>query len=164
MTDSNRLAALKNLVTTVGTITTGNGYSTTVATVVKSFVDWETGPPRGTLPIVAVVPLDATYDYLAARTTACVGVRITQNVAIEYVYSATTQDIVWQTGDEMADDIIAAVSVDRTRGGYALDTRIASVETDAGNIDTMDSRGGVAAGIVRVVIDLARKLSLTSGD
>lgn len=161
MADSNRLAALKNLVTVMGTITAGNGYATTVATVVKSFVDWETGPPRGTLPIVAVVPLDATYDYLSARTTACVGVRITQNVAIEYVYSATTQDIVWQTGDELADDIIAAVSVDRTRGGNAMDTRVVSVETDSGNVDTMDSRGGVAAGIVRLAVDLARDLGVS---
>ncbi|NIU03767.1 MAG: hypothetical protein GWN29_04935 [Gammaproteobacteria bacterium] len=161
MADSVRLAALKNLVTTMEGITVANGYATTVQTVLKEFVDWETGPPRGTLPMIGVVPLAASYEYISARTTSCVGVRISQEVAVEFVYAATTQDIAWQTGDEMADDIIAAASVDRTRGGNALDTRVASVETDAGNADTMDSRGGVAAGIVRLTLDIVRSLGVS---
>lgn len=161
MGDSRRLAALKNLVTAMGTIASGDGgYATDVATVLKEFIDWETGPPRGALPQIAVVPLEATYEYLATYGNDA-GLRVNQAVAVEYVYQSHTQDDAWQTGDELADDIIAAASVDRTRGGNALDTRVTSVETDAGNADTMDSRGGISAGIVRFNIILTRTLGVS---
>lgn len=156
MADSNRNAALDDLVTALGTISTGNGYATDVSTVTKRFLDWETGPPDAAMPAIGVVPGEAQYEYLDVCT-----MRIRQLVAIEFIVPAADQDEAWQKGDALIDDIIAAISVDRTRCGNAMDTRVESAETDAGNDDIMDSRGGTMAGIVRIVIDLYRNLSVS---
>jgi hypothetical protein len=154
--NSNRYAALENLVTTLGTITTGNGYATSVASVSRRFLDWETGPPAVALPAIGVVPNECTFEYLDVCT-----LRGKQRVAVEFVIQVDTQAEVWSAGDALIDDIIAAISVDRTRSGNALDTRVEQVETDAGNADFMDSRGGMMAGLVQVVIDFYRSLSVS---
>lgn len=156
MGDSKRIAALKDLMADLGLISQANGYATDVASVTDQFVDWETGPHDFPLPVIGVVPGEATYEYISARV-----LRIRQAVSIEFVYRATTQPETWSIGDALVDDIIAAISVDRTRGGNAMDTRVTSAETDSGNADVMDSRGGTAAGLMRVTIDLHRGLGVS---
>ena len=156
MGDSKRIAALQDLVTALEAISIGNGYATDVAAVTDRFIDWETGPQDFDLPVIGVVPGEATYEYLSTRT-----LRIRQAVSIEFVYRATTQPETWSIGDALIDDIIAAISLDRTRGGNAMDTRVTSAETDSGNADVMDSRGGTAAGLMRVTIDLHRGLGVS---
>ena len=155
MAESVRNKALDNLVTTLAGITTGGGYTNTIASVSKRALDWETGPKDVTLPAIGVFPLDATYEYLDVCT-----LRVAQRVAVEFIWDAADQDAVWADGDSIVDDIVYAISVDRTRGGNAMDTRIESMETDSGNPDTQDHRGGTAGGIVRLVIDLHRPILL----
>lgn len=156
MAASDRAQALLDIVDALGNISTANGYANDVAEVGKDYVDWDTARIEHTLPVVAVVPGECTVEYITSTR-----VRLTQMVAIEFAYAATNQDTVWSIGDALIDDIIAAISVDRSRGGCAMDTRVLSYETDAGNKDTQDSRGGTAAGIMRVAIDLTRSLGVS---
>ena len=161
MANSVQLDALLDIVDAMEEISIANGYATDVATVVQRFLDWETGRLDVPLPAIGVVPGEARYEEQSVPTASTSVVRVRTSVSIQYVYAAETQTEVWQSGYEMADDIIAAVSVDRTRSGNALTTRIVSVETDAGNADTMDSRGGTAAGIVFLELDFWRKLTVS---
>lgn len=153
---SNRANALLDLKSALGNISVANGYATDVAEVADQYVDWDTGRIDHTLPVVAVVPGECRALYIEANC-----IRLEQDVAIEFAYAAATQSVVWTTGDAIIDDIIAAISADRKRSGYALDTRVVAYETDAGCADTQDSRGGTAAGIVRVVLDLVRTLGVS---
>lgn len=150
---SNRHNALLNLVTTVSGITTDNGYANTVASVYKHALDWVSGRAEGALPAIGVLPLACQYEHISPAQ-----MRLRQDVAVEFAWSASDDDDVWGIGDSLVDDIVAALLDDRSRGGYALGTEIVSAETDQGNPDTMDSSGGTAAGVVRATIILQRQM------
>lgn len=152
MATSKRRAALDDLVTALGTITVANGYANTITTVALRAFEWETVYQDYALPVIGVVPLDVTYDYRSSDNI----IIATQRVAIEFGYSAPTQQATWDTGDALVDDIIGAMHVDTTRGGNALHTQIVSAQTDSGNPDVMDSRGGTAMGIIQATITLNR--------
>lgn len=155
---SARHLALDNLVTALGTISVANGYVTDVTEVAMRAFEWETVWHDYTLPVIGVVPQETRYEYIASQGTLALGnvIRVIQSVAIEFGYAAGDQEDAWNDGDALIDDIIGAIHVDPTRGGNALHTRILSSQTDAGNPDIMDSRGGTAMGIIRVEISLVR--------
>lgn len=150
---SNRHNALLDVVSAMEGITAGNGYANTVQVVYRHAVDWHTVRVDGPLPCIGVLPLACSFEHVSPRQ-----MRGRQEVAIEFGYAAATDDEVWERGDTLVDDIIAALLADRTRGGHALGTEIVSVETEQGNPDTMDSAGGTAAGIVRATIILQRQM------
>lgn len=157
MSTALRRAALSDLVTTLGTISVANGYATNVTEVAMRAFEWETVYAEYELPVIGVVPGRVTYDYRANG-----GVIIAvQAVSLEFCVAAATQAQAWDRGDALIDDIIGAIHVDPTRGGNALHTQIRSAETDAGNPDIMDSRGGTAAGIVELEITLHRGWTVT---
>lgn len=163
MTDSVRHKALDNLVSALGNITVANGYVNTVTTVAMRAFEWETVWQEYALPVIGVLPLAARYEYLATQGRLALGgvIQATQEVAIEFGYQATSQELAWSTGDSLIDDIIGAIHVDVTRGGNALHTKLISAETDAGNPDIIDSRGGTAMGIIRVELPLIRGWSVS---
>lgn len=156
MSTSKRRAALTDLVSALETITTGNGYTNTVAAVGMRAFEWETVHHDFALPAIGVVPGAVTYEMIANNLMI-----VNQLVSIEFCYAASTQTEAWDTGDSLIDDIIGATLVDPTRGGNALHTFIQTAETDAGNPDIMDSRGGTAAGIIAAQIRLHRKWSVS---
>lgn len=151
MADSCRHLALDNLVTALSNISVLNGYATDVTEVAMRAFEWETVYQDYSLPVIGVVPNAVTYEYLSKNV-----IQGRQAVAVEFCYSAPTQELAWSVGDALIDDIIGAIHVDPTRGGYAMHTTIQSAETDAGNPDIIDSRGGTAAGIVQLEIVLTR--------
>lgn len=153
MAFSNRHLALLDLVSTLEGITQGSGFATTIQVVHKRAIDWHESRRIGALPCIGVLPLACPFTHISPAQM--LG---RQDVAVEFAYAASDDDEVWETGDVIVDDIIAAVLADRTRGGYAIGTEIASIETEQGNPDTMDSAGGTAAGIVRVTLIFQRQM------
>lgn len=75
---------------------------------------------------------EGTIDYLLVGYTKGVTIDAARNQLIEYIEEA--------------------LDADRTRGGYALDTQVVSVETDEGSIDPI---GGVLV-TVRVLYNFTR--------
>lgn len=151
MSTSARRAALTDLVTALGTITVANGYTNTVQAVAMRAFEWETVHADFALPAIGVVPGAVQYEMISNNIMVA-----NQTVSIEFCYAAATQDQAWDVGDSLIDDIIGAALVDPTRGGNAMHTLIQAAETDAGNPDIMDSRGGTAAGILTAQIRLSR--------
>ena len=78
---------------------------------------------------------------------------ITREGSIDYLIVGYTKGVSIDTArNQLVEYIEEALDVDRTRGGYALDTQIVSVETDEGSIDPI---GGVLV-TVRVLYNFTR--------
>lgn len=78
---------------------------------------------------------------------------ITREGSIDYLIVGYTKGTSIDTArNQLVEYIEEALDVDRTRGGYALDTQIVSVETDEGSIDPI---GGVLV-TVRVLYNFTR--------
>jgi hypothetical protein len=151
MADSKRKLCLANLKAALDLISVANGYKTNMTTVGKQAIDWDSVHADFGLPVVCIVPGQVRYENRSNDIMTA-----TQTVSLEFCYAAPTQDAAWDTGDDIIDDLIAAVMVDPTRGGDALHTTVVDAQTDAGNPDLQDSRGGTAAGIMTLEIMLSR--------
>ena len=78
---------------------------------------------------------------------------ITREGSIDYLIVGYTKGVSIDTArNQLVEYIEEALDADRTRGGYALDTQIVSVETDEGSIDPI---GGVLV-TVRVLYNFTR--------
>jgi len=78
---------------------------------------------------------------------------ITREGSIDYLIVGYTKGVSIDTArNQLVEYIEEALDVDRTRGGYALDNQIVSVETDEGSIDPI---GGVLV-TVRVLYNFTR--------
>jgi hypothetical protein len=81
------------------------------------------------------------------------GADITREGTIDYLLVGYTKGVTIDTArNQLVEYIEEALDVDRTRGGYALDTQVVSVETDEGSIDPI---GGVLV-TVRVLYNFTR--------
>jgi hypothetical protein len=70
-----------------------------------------------------------------------VGSNILRDASIDYQLIGYVKGVSLDTArNQLVEAIENALDIDRTRGGYALDTQIVSVETDEGSIDPI---GGV---------------------
>jgi subtilisin family serine protease len=156
MGDSVRKLALANLRTALGQISVANGYATNITEIGDQAIDWDSVYQKYALPVICVVPGQVRYEYVSKNILV-----VRQVVSLEFAYEAPTQDDAWDTGDAIIDDIIGAIHVDTTRGGNALHTTIIDAQTDAGNPDLQDSRGGTAAGIVTLELMLSRAWTVT---
>lgn len=158
MASSKRRLIIENFKTAIAAISTANGYATDPQAFPDHYVDWDSGPIGYPLPTIACFPGETVWQYLDS----CRNVRGTLTMFVEYVFAAPDQSTIWDTSEAIFDDVLAAVSVDTSRAGYALDTRVRQDESESGNADTMDSRGGIAAGIIRFDIDFFRNTGIST--
>lgn len=156
MGSSARKLALDNLYAALSGISVANGYSTDIASLGRRAIDWDSVYESFALPAVVMVPGKIDYELISRNIMV-----VNQLVSIEFAYSAATQTEAWDDGDAIIDDLIGAILDDPTRGGNALHTIVVDAETDAGNPDLMDSRGGTAAGIMNLQLRLSRAWSVT---
>lgn len=88
-----------------------------------------------------------------AREDATIGTSATREGTIDYLIVGYIKGSTLDTArNNLVEYIEEALDVDRTRGGYALDTQVVSVETDDGSIDPI---GGVLV-TVRVLYNFTR--------
>ena len=123
-----RRSILQNIKTVLGTITTGNGYKTTITTCEALGKSWATVKP-GQKPWRGVVPQRESLKFEYSNIRAVLTVLIIGHV------SGTTQDDRATKLNNLLDDIIAAMNLDTTRGSNAISSTIRQVETDEGAPD-----------------------------
>jgi hypothetical protein len=121
-----RTSILSNLSTTLASITTGNGYNTTVLTVENEAKTWG-DVPESQKPWVGYVPVAEVLQFLPGDQ-----VRVELPLDIICHVSGTTSSDRSTKLNNLLDDVIAALSVDTTRGSNAISTTVLSVDTDEG--------------------------------
>ena len=144
-----RTTILSNIGTTLATITTSNGYKTTVATVeavAKSFGDMGSGAK----PWVGYAPVRETLAYQPFNDIEC-----TLSITMLCHIDGATQGDRATKLNNLLDDIIAALAVDTTRGSVAISTSITEVQTDEGSPDA----GGFGSMLLNVEVRYLRTTS-----
>ena len=114
-----RKLILNNLQTTFETVTTGNGYKTTVDTVqalARGYFDVKTGER----PFIGYVPGIETVQHQPSN--------------IGHVSGTSLADRQTKLNN-LIDDLIAVLNVDTTRGSNAISTTVTQFETDEGDPD-----------------------------
>jgi len=120
---------LDNISTTLSTITTGNGYNTTVVTVEAVGKTWaDVG--SGAKPWIGYAPVRESFEYFPGDQ-----IRVVLSVTLIAHMSGTTQSDRSTKLNNLLDDMIAVFNVDTTRNGNAISTTITTVETDEGSPD-----------------------------
>ena len=138
MATPTRRLILQNVSTVLNTITTGNGYKTTVTKVEALGKSWATVKP-GEKPWLGIVPQRETYNHQPGSL-----MRVTLSMLIIAHVTGTTQDDRASKLNDLLDDIIAAMNLDTTRNSNAIHTTLKNVETDEGAPDG-DGDGSMVA-------------------
>ena len=63
--------------------------------------------------------------------------------------------------NDLMDDIVGEIQIDTRRGGNAIHTTVLESETDEGDPDTQDSRGGSGSLVVRIEVFYERTTSFS---
>ena len=124
-----RKLILNNLGSTLATITTGNGYNTTVATV-EAVGKGSGDMGSGLKPWVGYVPNQERFEYFPGGS-----IRAILSLTIICHIDGATQSARSTTLNNLLDDVIAVLAVDTRRGGSAICTTVTSVDTDEGSPD-----------------------------
>jgi len=120
---------LDNVETVLGTITTGNGYKTTLAAVEPFAKGWgDMG--TGSKPFVGFSPGAERFEFLPGNQ-----IRVRMDLVLTCHVSGSTQSARSVALNNLLDDLIAALNLDTTRGGHAVSTTITQTETDEGSPD-----------------------------
>tara|TARA_R110002020_G_scaffold171937_3_gene362049 strand:+ start:1641 stop:2102 length:462 start_codon:yes stop_codon:yes gene_type:complete len=140
---------VSNIGSVLATITTDNGYKTTVVTVEAVGKTWaDVG--SGAKPWIGYAPVRESFEYFPGSQ-----IRVVLNVTIIAHISGTTQADRATKLNDLLDDIIAALNLDTTRGGKAIATTITTVETDEGSPDA----NGFGSMVLTVDVPYIRTLS-----
>lgn len=142
---------LDNIKTTLEGITTGNGYKTTIDTVERVVKEWDSVGP-GSMPWLGYMARQDRLQYLPGSVIRC-----TLPVTVVGHVLGTSPSNASELLNNLIDDVIAALSSDQTRGGFAIATTVISHETDEGDPDALpDSRGGAGSLVVDVEVTYDR--------
>lgn len=122
MADYVRELIMKNIVTTLQTITVANGYQNTIASVQRYSAH---GNVYKSVPAIIVAEDTENYSYDADPLTTC-KLPVVMGVATRHDESDThdTNEIL----NSLLGDIQKAMGVDPRRGGYAVDTQFQSAD------------------------------------
>lgn len=146
MGQPNRSAIIADLQTTLAGITIANGYKSNVTTVERVFRDREDARAESTaFPWIGFVVGRQTNAYEPGRQ-----IKSTLNTEVIGHVSASTEEGRTDAVADLEDDIIAALGVDTTRGGYAIHTIVDESESDESQPDAVDSSGVAASVILRI--------------
>ena len=128
MATPTRRLVLQNIKTVLETITTGNGYKTTIDTVEALGKSWA-GVKPGQKPWLGIVPQRESLSFEYSN------IRVVLTLLVIGHVAGTTQDDRASKLNDLLDDVIAALNTDTTRDNNAISTTITSVETDEGAPD-----------------------------
>lgn len=139
-----RKLILDNLATVLAGITVANGYKTTVVTVERVLKDWGTVGAQQ-MPWLGFAPGKETFEHQP-----CGVIKTTLELKLVGHINASTDAARCTALSNLVDDVIAALNVDTTRGDNAVVTTVVDSETDEGDPDTLDSRGGSGSVVLTV--------------
>jgi len=126
---------LDNFQTTLEGITIANGYKTDVETVERLIKEWHS-VGAGLRAWVGYMPQVSTFKYYAFGQ-----LRVTMPIIVAAHVNAATKALASEAITNIEDDILAAISADTTRGGFATMTHLISQQDDIGDPDSIDSQG-----------------------
>ena len=109
-----RKSILENVVTTLKTITTANGYHTNIGTVTRKMSNWTKLRPED---YPAAIPFWNIADYDTQGVTNSYNI-VVMTLTVRGSYRDTLDNIL-DNVEYYIDDIEKAMCVDGTRGGYA---------------------------------------------
>jgi len=141
-----RESILDDVQTTFEGITVANGYKTTVVTVERKIRHWG-DVAASERPWIGYMSQPQRFEHKAFGS-----LRVIMPLYIAAHIAGDTKAEVASALVDLEDDIIAALSVDTTRGGNATMTHIVSQQDDAGDPDTVDSQG--VSGTLEVIAEV----------
>jgi hypothetical protein len=154
MSTPNSTAILSNIVSTLSAITTGGGYHTTVAEVCRYGRNPEEAPKR---PSLYVHKGAVEYSYAHGNMLRC-----TMTVTIfGHVYAAT-HALRDAAIEELLDDCVAALMVDPTRGGNAIDTVFVRSEDDVSDLPSQRTAQGLGSDFALEITVMWDRLTTSS--
>lgn len=127
MATPSRQLIISNLKTTLETITTGNGYKSTLNTVQILAKSW-LQVPQVIRPWLGIVPQETRYQYLPGGL-----IRSIFHIDLIAHIANGSYEEKRERLSNLVDDIFAAISVDTTRNGNAISTTISETDTDEGD-------------------------------
>ncbi len=154
MATPSKRAVLTYLQTQLATITTGNGYKTTVNTVTDVVMDWETSRQDGPFPWIGVKPARNAAQHFGFNE-----IRSELTLQIVCHVEGATDSAAYDALENLLDDIIVALGVDTTCGGECVGISYVADETDEGDPDKMDSHGGSGSMVIEYMAVLNRTTS-----
>lgn len=132
-----RRLILDNIATVLATVSVANGYKTNVETVARTLVSWgEIGAAQ--MPWVGFAPIGQSIP--SYKPNGVINVTLPLTI-VGHVNSRSGATKTEELAD-IEDDLIAAMDADTTRGGNAIRTNWLGTQTDEGNPDSDDHRGG----------------------
>lgn len=146
MATPNRNLILEDIATSLGAIDGTGSFTSTVTTVERVIKDWQSVGAQE-MPWLGFAPIRTAYTMMPFGQIEC-----TMDVTIVGIAQASTDSTRSDTISELVDDVIYALGIDATRGGNAVSTSIVSCETDEGDPDTMDSRGGTCGFVMGIQV------------
>ena len=123
-----RKQILDNIGTVLATITTGGGYKTTVTKVqalARGYADVKTGER----PFLGYVPESESVQYFPGYIRCTMLLRVIGHVSGQSQSDRSTKIT------NLYDDVLAALSLDQTRGTNAISTSLTQLQTDEGDPD-----------------------------
>jgi len=149
-----RRNTISTLVTTLQTITSGNGYQTTVANVRDYALDFESAETEG-LPWLGIdaTPRSTVRSELGGFYRCVWPMRLIAHVR------AATSTVAFDACENLLDDIIVAINVDHTLGGNCVIFKFGGAELDASAPDRMDARGGTGTMVVHCEAIIDRQIT-----
>lgn len=147
---------IENVATTLAGITVAGGYKTTVTTVSRVIKNWN-DVLSSEFPLVCFA---FPKENIVHQPFGLLEVKLRGHI-IGHVNTGTDalrSDLL----SNFQDDIIAILQIDTTRGRNAISTTIggqADAETDEGDPDTMDTRGGTGTLVLPVEIFYQRTVN-----
>lgn len=145
---------IDNVITTLTAITTAGGYKTTVDTVARVAKDWAS-VGENEMPWLGIKVGKETFVYRS--TFGLIDVKLPIQIVGHVIATSDTSRS--EKLNNLLDDVIAALSSDPTRDNNAVTTTILGGETDEGDPDTADSRGGSGSFVLDVEIFYQRTTS-----
>ena len=150
-----RKLILDNINTALGSISIAGGYKTDVTTVARTLVSWgDIGAAQ--MPWLGFAPVgQSSVEYKPNQL-----LKVRLPVTIVGHVSVRSGEAKTEALAKLEDDIIAAINADTTRGGNAIRTNWQGTQTDEGNTDSDDHRGG--SGTLVMAFDVLYQRSVNS--
>lgn len=143
MATPSRNLILENIFTSLSAIDGTGNFKTTLKKVERHVKEWESVGSQE-MPWAGFMPIRTLHTHQPGTVVRCV-----MELAIVAHVNESTDAGKSDSISDVIDDIWEALNIDTTRGGNAVMTTIMEVETDEGDPDSIDSKGGTGSAVVR---------------
>lgn len=144
MATPTRNLILEDIATSLAAIDGTGVFKTTVKTVERHVKEWDSVGAQE-MPWLGFMPIRTLYEHQPGTV-----VRSVMEIAIVGHVNEDTDAKKSDSISDLIDDVWEALNVDTTRSGNAVMTTVTESETDEGDPDTIDSKGGSGSTVIRL--------------